>query len=114
MTATDIDDEDFLDIDDEDTPRSPLNRSGVLVVPGIAICEAAFEAESVGFSAGRPVMFVHADEDTGGEVLDNIDELRDAGFVGATVADAEEWMSPKNEKPDRAREAAILAARGDL
>jgi hypothetical protein len=108
-----IDDDDFIDIDEGDAPRSPLNRSGVLVVPGIAVTEAAFAAESIGFSAARPVLIVQFD-DADEETIVNLGELRDAGFTGSRVDEAEDWLSPINEPTNPERDAAIIAARGDL
>jgi hypothetical protein len=108
-------DDDFVDLfDDDDAPPDRRSRAGALVVPGIAVTEAAFAAEAIGFSAARPVLFAYFDDDTGEETLANIDELREAGFVGATVADAEEWLSPLREPPTPERDAAIIAARGGL
>lgn len=109
------DDDDFIEIDETgDAPRDPMSRTGMLCVPGTALTEAAFLAESVGFVANRPVLIVQF-EDDGEETIVNLGELRDADFTGApTVEAAEQWLSPLNEPPNPKRDAAILAARGDL
>jgi hypothetical protein len=105
-----IDDDDFLDDPDDDAPRDANAHAGVLSVPGIAPSLAVFDAMGIGFRRDRPVIFVATDEDAGEIWLDNRAELVACGFTGQTIADAEEWLSPKNDPPNPERDAALRAA----
>jgi len=104
-------DDDWIDDDDYDVPLDVAARTGALVVPGVCINSAVLEATGIGFKAERPVIFVRIDEDTGEEILENLDELQEFGFKGSTIELAERWLNPRYEPPNAERDAAVIVAR---
>ena len=118
----DDDDADFIELDEfGDAPPDALARTGVLMVPGVAVNNAAFAAEGSFFKVvdgpGSLVMFVDCDDDGRETTVSNLDEFQALGYRGADdSASLTRWLAltPGNAERDAAKAAAILAARGDL
>lgn len=91
-----IDDSDFLDDpDDEDAPQTKVH-AGILAVPGTARNEREFMASTIGFRADFPVLIVDFDEETNTIWIapSSLSALRDFGFLGSSIAEAELFLAP--------------------
>lgn len=116
------DDEDWIEVDEiGDAPRDPRSRSGLLVVPGIAVSEAAFLVEASFFKVddgpGSHALFVECDEVGRETAVANIEEFRTLDYCGPDDSETlEEWIAsfPRDEEREAARAAAVFAARGNL